>query len=173
MLVEPGAIVGASPANFNWSPTGAQLLYVAPLDYDPAGQQVLWRYDAATGETMLLNPAEHPGAIDITSAQWSPQGDRLLLTGDDALWLLDLATGDLKSLAEGGSAKTARHVHTRRRRGSHTYRTTTCTWWVSPTAQVQRLTTDGGETVFNGALDWVYNEELATRAAQPALRLVA
>ena len=34
--------------------------------------------------------------------------------------------------------------------------------------QVQRLTTDGGETVFNGALDWVYNEELATRAAQPA-----
>ena len=34
--------------------------------------------------------------------------------------------------------------------------------------EVQRLTTDGGETVFNGALDWVYNEELATRAAQPA-----
>ena len=34
--------------------------------------------------------------------------------------------------------------------------------------QVQRLTTDGGETVFNGGLDWVYNEELATRAAQPA-----
>ena len=34
--------------------------------------------------------------------------------------------------------------------------------------QVQRLTTDGGETVFNGALDWVYNEEFATRAAQPA-----
>ena len=35
-------------------------------------------------------------------------------------------------------------------------------------SQVQRLTTDGGETVFNGALDWVYNEELATRVAQPA-----
>ena len=34
--------------------------------------------------------------------------------------------------------------------------------------EVQRLTSDGGETVFNGALDWVYNEELATRAAQPA-----
>ena len=34
--------------------------------------------------------------------------------------------------------------------------------------KIQRLTTDGGETVFNGALDWVYNEELATRAAQPA-----
>ena len=32
----------------------------------------------------------------------------------------------------------------------------------------QRLTSDGGETVFNGILDWVYNEELATRAAQPA-----
>ncbi|MEZ4613687.1 MAG: DPP IV N-terminal domain-containing protein, partial [Caldilineaceae bacterium] len=32
----------------------------------------------------------------------------------------------------------------------------------------QRLTDDGSETVFNGTLDWVYNEELATRAAQPA-----
>ncbi len=34
--------------------------------------------------------------------------------------------------------------------------------------QLTRLTADGGETVFNGSLDWVYNEELATRAAQPA-----
>ena len=33
--------------------------------------------------------------------------------------------------------------------------------------QVERLTSDGGETVFNGSLDWVYNEELQ-RAAQPA-----
>ena len=33
---------------------------------------------------------------------------------------------------------------------------------------VTRLTFDGSETVFNGTLDWVYNEELATRSAQPA-----
>jgi dipeptidyl-peptidase-4 len=33
--------------------------------------------------------------------------------------------------------------------------------------QVRRLTTNGSEAVFNGCLDWVYNEELATRAAQP------
>ena len=38
----------------------------------------------------------------------------------------------------------------------------------SPTARVQRLTSDGSDAIFNGALDWVYNEELATRAAQPA-----
>ncbi len=34
--------------------------------------------------------------------------------------------------------------------------------------QTTRLTTDGSDTVFNGSLDWVYNEELATRSAQPA-----
>jgi dipeptidyl-peptidase-4 len=33
--------------------------------------------------------------------------------------------------------------------------------------QVRRLTGDGSQAVFNGCLDWVYNEELATRAAQP------
>ena len=91
MLTAPGAIVGASPANFSWSPAGAQLLYVAPLDGTATGQQVLWRYAAGTGATaMLLNPAEHADNIDVTSAQWSPQGDRLLLSGDEALWLLDL-----------------------------------------------------------------------------------
>jgi len=34
--------------------------------------------------------------------------------------------------------------------------------------KVVRLTTDGSDTVFNGTLDWVYNEELATRSSQPA-----
>ena len=38
---------------------------------------------------------------------------------------------------------------------------------------ITRLTTDGSETVFNGTLDWVYNEELATRSSSAGLCLVA
>ena len=168
MLVQPGAMVGASPANFDWSPTGAQLLYVAPVDNEAGGQQVLWRYDAGTGETaMVLNPSEHEDNIDVTSAQWSPQGDRLLVTGDTALWLLDLATGDLTPLAQGGSAKTA--VMFTPDGAQVTYVQDNDLYLLGiDDGQVQRLTSDGGATVFNGALDWVYTEELATRAAQPA-----
>ena len=168
MLTAPGALVGPSPASFTWSPVGAMLTYVAPQDDQPDGEDVLWLYNAATGEKrVLLNPAEHLGAIDISSAQWSPRGDTLLFAGDDALWLLDLATGDLKSVGEGGSAKTGVMFTPDGTRISYVQENDLFVVGIAD-GQIQRLTTDGGETVFNGALDWVYNEELATRAAQPA-----
>ena len=168
MLIAPGALVGANPTAFNWSPAGAQLLYAAPVDNQAGGQPVLWRCDPRTGATvMLLNPAEHADNIDVTSAQWSPQGDRLLLTGDTALWLLDLASGDLTSLAAGGSAKTAVMFTPDGTRITYVEDNDLYLLGIDD-GQVQRLTDGGGETVFNGALDWVYTEELATRAAQPA-----
>ena len=123
MLTAPNALVGPSPSSFNWSPAGATLAYVEPQD----GQDMLWLYDATSGDKkVLLDPAKSPGNIDVTSAQWSPQGDRLLLTGDEALWLLDVKTGDLTSLVEGGSAKTGRCSRPTAR-ASPTCRTTTCT----------------------------------------------
>ena len=164
MLTAPNALAGPSPSSFNWSPVGAMLTYVESLD----GQDVLWLYDAATGaKKVLLDPAVSPGNIDVTSAQWSPQGDRLLLAGDEALWLLDVKTGDLKSLLEGGSVKTGLMFTPDGTRVSYVQDNDLYVVSIAD-SQVQRLTTDGGETVFNGGLDWVYNEELATRAAQPA-----
>jgi dipeptidyl-peptidase-4 len=164
MLTAPNALVGPSPSSFNWSPVGTSLAYVGPQD----GQDMLWLYDAATGaKKLLLDPAVSPGNIDVTSAQWSPQGDRLLLAGDEALWLLDVRSGDLKSLVEDGSAKTGLMFTPDGARISYVQDNDLYVVTIADD-QVQRLTTDGGETVFNGALDWVYNEELATRAAQPA-----
>jgi hypothetical protein len=79
------------------------LSYVAPVD----GQELLWLYDAASGEKqVLLDPSEHPGNINVSSAQWSPNGRRLLLTGEDALWLLVAETGAVHPLLQDGRAKT-------------------------------------------------------------------
>lgn len=164
MLTALGALAGPSPSNFNWSPVGAELVYVEPQD----DQDVLWLYDAVSGENkVLLDPSKSPGNIDVTTAQWSPQGDRLLLTGDQALWLLDVETGDLQSLLADGNAKTAVMFTPD---GAHVSYVQDNNLKLATIAggEVKDLTTDGGETVFNGALDWVYNEELATRAAQPA-----
>lgn len=164
MLTAPDALAGPSPSSFNWSPRGARLAFVAPQH----GQSMLWLYDAATGEKrLLLDPSGLPDEIDVTSLLWSPQGDRLLLAGAESLWLLDVQSGTLQPLVTSPADKTG--------------------WMFLPTGdgvsyvqdndlylvriadgQRQRLTTDGGDTVFNGSLDWVYNEELATRAAQPA-----
>jgi dipeptidyl-peptidase-4 len=164
MLVAPNALMGPGPSAFNWSPAGATLAYVEPKD----GRDVLWLYDAATGvKRVLLDPANNPDQIDVSSAQWSPQGDALLLTGEKSLWLLNAQTGALKSLATGGGSKTGltfspagTHIAFVQDNDLYTVRISD--------GQTTRLTTDGSETVFNGCLDWVYNEELATRSAQPA-----
>ena len=164
MLTEPGALAGPNPTNIAWSPVGALLAYVAPQN----DQDILWLYDPATGSrTVLLDPSTYPDAIDVTTAQWSPAADRILFSGETALWLLDVKTGELGSLFEGDNAKTSLAFTPD---GNHlTYVQDNDLYLAGiDDGTLQRLTTDGGETVFNGTLDWVYNEELATRAAQPA-----
>jgi dipeptidyl-peptidase-4 len=164
MLVQPNALMGPGPSAFTWSPKGAVLAFVEPGN----GRDVLWAYDAATGDRrVLLDPGDNPDGISLSSAQWSPQGDLLLLTGTSALWLLDAKTGALKSLATGSSAKTSLMFSPDGTRISFVQNNDLYTVRVS-NGQLDRLTTDGSDTVFNGTLDWVYNEELATRSAQPA-----
>ena len=163
MLVEPNALMGSVPSSFNWSPAGAKLTYIEPVD----GQDMLWLYDAASGEKQVLfDPSEHPGNIDVSSAQWSPNGARLLLKGEDGLWLLVVESGATYALLQDGRAKTGVMFTPDGTRVSYVQDNDLNTVNLLD-GQVQTLTSDGGETVFNGALDWVYNEELATRAAQP------
>ncbi|MBP8291249.1 MAG: DPP IV N-terminal domain-containing protein [Caldilineaceae bacterium] len=164
MLTAPGALMGPAPAAFNWSPTGARLTYVDVED----GQDALVLLDAATGDRqILLTAANAPAAVDLSAAQWSPQGDALLLSGGSQLWLLDVATGDLRPVGDGEGAKSGVAFVPD---GAHISYVQDNDLYVVAIAggDAQRLTSDGGETVFNGILDWVYNEELATRAAQPA-----
>jgi dipeptidyl-peptidase-4 len=163
MLVSPNALVGPGPSGFSWSPVGARLVYVDPVN----GIDVLWLYDAVAGtKRVLLDPSSKTDNIDLSSVLWSPQGDVLLFSGDTSLWLLDIVTGNLKSLAGGGSKTglmflpTGTHISYVQNNDIYTVRISD--------SYIQRLTTDGSQDIFNGGLDWVYNEELATRAAQPA-----
>jgi dipeptidyl-peptidase-4 len=165
-LVEPNALVGPGPSILGWSPQGAALAYTGPQDGQD-GNDVLWLYDASSGEKrVLLDPSGQPDNIDVTSAQWSPQGDTMLLSGDASLWLLAVASGELSQLVEAGASKTAM-IFTPS--GTHvSYVQDNDLYTVSiGDGQVRRITSDGSDAVFNGCLDWVYNEELATRAAQP------
>lgn len=164
MLVAPNALIGPGPSGFNWSPVGARLTYVAA----DSGHNVLWLYESANAaKRVLLDPAAHPDAIDISSAQWSPQGDALLLTGATSIWLLDVATGGARSLVSGGSPKTGLMFLPAGTHVSYVQNNDIYLVRISD-GLTKRLTDDGGVDVFNGSLDWVYNEELATRAAQPA-----
>jgi dipeptidyl-peptidase 4 len=163
MLIAPGALAGPNPTAFNWSPTGATLAYVEPED----GQDKLWLYDAATDtKRVLLDPSTNADSIDITASQWSPKGDALLLPGATSLWLLDANSGDLKALPTPEGAKTSAVFTPDGTRISYVQGNDLYVMTIA-SGEVKRLTDDGGDSVFNGSLDWVYYEELATRASQP------
>ena len=89
------------------------------------------------------------------------------MTGDTALWLLDLAIGRPDIPGTGRERQDGGDVYADGTRVTYVQDNDLYLLGIDD-GQVQRLTDDGGETVFNGALDWVYTEELATRAAQPA-----
>jgi len=163
-LVASGALMGPGPSGFSWSPIGATLVYVEPLD----GQDVLWAYDAPTrSKRVLLTPGNNSDQIDLFSGVWSPHGDVLLLSGATGLWLLDIDSGELRFLSESSGGETGLSFSPDGRYIGFVQDNDLYVAAVSD-GKVERLTNDGGETIFNGALDWVYNEELATRSAQPA-----
>ena len=163
-LVQPGALVGPGPDNLKWSPKEARLAYTLAAD----SGDILWLYEASTGDKrILLDPAGKPDEIDVTSAQWSPAGAAMLLTGATSIWVLDVESGRMTKVAAGGTGAidammfTPTGMQVSYTRGNDLYVTRL------RDGRVRRLTSDGSQAVFNGCLDWVYNEELATRAAQP------
>src|SRR3990167_4032961 len=82
MLVQPNALMGPGPSSFAWSPNGATLAYVDTQN----DRDVLFAYDATTKtKRVLFDPKDNPNQIDLTSAQWSPQGDVILLNGATSL----------------------------------------------------------------------------------------
>ena len=166
MLVQPGALVGPGPQNLIWCPKGALLAYA---DVSGTGtDQVLWLYDAVGGDKRILfDPAGKPDQIDVTSAQWAPGGDKLLLAGQSSLWVLGAATGALSRVP--GTSRGACDATAFTPSGDGVSYTRGNDLYVAnlKTGKVRRLTSGGGEAIFNGCLDWVYNEELATRSSQP------
>ena len=90
----------------------------------------------------------------------------MLLAGDTSLWVLTVASGGLKQLPGGGASTTAMMFTPTGTHVSYVQDNDIYSVRLSD-GQVQRLTSDGSDAVFNGCLDWVYNEEMATRAAQP------
>ncbi|MHB8896147.1 MAG: DPP IV N-terminal domain-containing protein [Candidatus Geothermincolia bacterium] len=163
-LEEPNALVGPGPSNLIWSPKGTQLAYASPQ----GSGLVLSLYDASDGSNrVILDPAGHPDNIDVTTAQWSPRGDSILLVGEKSLWLLQVGSGSLKSLATTDGDRESVAFSPSADRISYVVDNDIYTVHVG-SGRVDRLTTDGTEDIYNGTLDWVYTEELATRTSQPA-----
>lgn len=164
-LSHPEEIVSPGISGLKWRPGGRQLSFIRPSS---GGAATLRGYDLESGtEAVLLNPSDHPEKLNLSSYQWSPRGDAILLEGENDLWILNPQTGGLRQLTRDGETK---EVPSFSPGGDRVAFVENHDLYVLElkSGAARRLTNDGSDTIWNGRLDWVYEEELANRSTARA-----
>src|SRR5579859_4435292 len=99
LVTREGAIVSRSISNLEWRPGGREISYIRRQGSGKSANSTLWAYDIATKkERRLIGSGGETDKLNLTSYQWSPKGDALLLQGGNDLWLLDIESGVTKRL---------------------------------------------------------------------------
>lgn len=152
---------GVQPADLVWSPDGASFLYTLPTQ-DPFAALPVRQYEVASGyDRVLIDPRKYGrGAKTPDALRWSPDGSQLAFTERGVLYVRDLATGLDRRVA--GRAQdpqwSPRGATIAYVRDADVY-----VAHLAGTLRVRRLTAGGKPgDVLDGALDWVYPEELGT-----------
>ena len=162
----------AQPTRLDWLPDGRLLQTrregdrVALLAMDPATGTTTPLLDGPRLEKALaeagLPESQAKTALGRGTFVWNPSRTALLVPAEGGTYLVDLAAGRAARLIEGSADEPAFSpdgTQVAYLRGNDLYRVE-----VASRKEV-RLTTGGSETVFNGRLDWVYQEEVYGRGS--------
>ncbi len=179
-IFAPGGITGRGPENIEWSPDGTKVSFVQRDDAGDHGE--LWYIDAATGEKKVLvsesklaslappvekikdeREKERLSRYHVAAYEWAPDSKQLLFDSQGQLWIYSLdsgtavqftsdpqPSGDPKFSPDGGRVAFVRNHNL----------------YVQPVAgkDAKQLTSDKGDNLLNGEVDWVYAEELDVRS---------
>ncbi|MGH9816818.1 MAG: DPP IV N-terminal domain-containing protein, partial [Candidatus Acidiferrales bacterium] len=179
------SLSGTPLRGVQWSPDGKLLSYERSGREEARGQSEIWVMDVASGERRVLLSAEQIKAAVAAEEQadplretqttgagraartryiWAPGGRTLLYASGADLYWFDVKTGAGKALMHGKSRPGDPKISPDGRWVS--FVRDYDLWLVEvASGKERRLTTGGSEEIRNGALDWVYPEELGIRAA--------
>lgn len=164
LVVQPEAIVAAGIRAVRWRPGHNQVTFVRTRGTGKEAVSVLYLYDVEPGkESVLLDARGDKAKLQLDSYRWSPRGDALLLTGENDLWLYDGEARKLRRLTQDAEEETSATFAPAGGRVAFVKRNNLFVLDLA-SGRLQQLTKDGSETVLNGKLDWVYEEEIVNRA---------
>lgn len=164
-VIHPDRIVAPGISRINWRPGGRQLTFVRP---GRPGAASLCAYNVESHtETVMFHPSAGQVKLDLNSYQWSPHGDAVVLDGEKDLWILDPQTASLRRLTHDGTEKEVPAFSPQGDRIAFVKKHDLYVVEVK-TGAVRQLTHDGSDLVYNGRLDWIYEEELADRSTARA-----
>jgi len=159
--------------------------YIVSEGFGPGAKRELWQYDVSTGKrAKLLDSIPIPGdgadkdkdaaakdagakdakskTLSVAGATWNQAGTALLVQGEHDVWVYDVEKKVLSRLTKDAEdeeyptfSPTGTHVAFVKKNDLYAVEIAS--------TKATRLTTTGTEHVFNGKLDWVYEEELANR----------
>src|SRR6266496_309742 len=155
------ADVSTNLARVLWHPSGRQVSYLRPQVNGKTTNTVLWAYDVERREErVLFDPSAHRvstnlAPLSLSSYQWSPRGDAILVAGANDLWWIPMASGRPERLTQDAAAE---ELPTFSPDGTHVAFVKQNNLFVVdvPSGRARQLTFDGRDLVLNGKLDWVY-----------------
>ncbi|MHB8519614.1 MAG: S9 family peptidase [Limisphaerales bacterium] len=163
LLLHPDKIIEPGLSRIGWRPESHQIIYLREKRSGKETTISLWSQDAESGaERLLLDSKSVKDKLSLASHQWSPRGDRLLVRGENDLWLVDPRTAETRRLTKDPEAEleptfSPAGDHLAFVKGNNLYDLHL------KTGLLEKLTADSNDLVLNGRLDWVYEEELANR----------
>jgi dipeptidyl-peptidase 4 len=162
-------LAGALPTDLAWHPDGKRLTFLRQRD----GGTDLCALDASSGrESVLLTGARLRAGnggddkpLPLGGYAWSPGGDSVLVVQRGDVFVVDVASATVRPLVRTPETEEFASFSPDGRRVAFTRNGDLFLSEVSTGREV-RLTRSGSDTVLNGRLDWVYEEELASRTGK-------
>jgi dipeptidyl-peptidase-4 len=193
-IFAPNSITGRGPDTIKWSPDGKKVSYIlhqeppdaAGKPADPGARPVdkadLYYIDASTGQAAVLVSAEKIAAMTprasggkddrerdnraryrVAGYHWAPDSAHILFDANGQLWYYSLATGTSVQVTATADSAGDPKFSPDGKRLSYVRNHNLVVIPVEGGTE-SALTTDKGEDLLDGEVDWVYAEELSVRS---------